>query len=62
MNHYHLERNHQGLENQLIHLPTVGSAKRRRNPSSCAFRWNIEFLLPQGGMMTSFENVDITGN
>jgi len=27
MNHYHLERNHQGLENQLIHLPTVGSAK-----------------------------------
>jgi putative transposase len=27
MNHYHAERNHQGLENRLIHLPTVAIAK-----------------------------------
>jgi transposase InsO family protein len=27
MNHYHAERNHQGLENRLIHLPTVVTAK-----------------------------------
>jgi putative transposase len=27
MTHYHAERNHQGLENRLIHLPTVAIAK-----------------------------------
>jgi len=27
MNHYHAERNHPGLENRLIHLPTVESAQ-----------------------------------
>jgi putative transposase len=27
MNHYHAERNHQGLENRLINLPTVVTAK-----------------------------------
>jgi transposase InsO family protein len=27
MNHYHAERNHQGLENRLIHLPTTVTAK-----------------------------------
>ena len=27
MNHYHAERNHQGLENRLIHLPTAVTAQ-----------------------------------
>jgi transposase InsO family protein len=27
MTHYHAERNHQGLENRLIHLPTVATAE-----------------------------------
>jgi hypothetical protein len=27
MAHYHTERNHQGLHNRLIHLPTVATAK-----------------------------------
>ena len=27
MDHYHRERNHQGLENRLIHVPAVAAAK-----------------------------------
>ena len=47
VDHYHRERNHQGLENRLID----GSAPRRRegrDPSASAARWLAELLRASG--------------
>jgi hypothetical protein len=52
MDHHDGERNHQGLKNRLIHLPTVAIAK-----SGAVHR-----LLPQRGMTRSVEIVEITGS
>jgi len=38
-----------------------GICKARCSTSPSAPRWSVEFLLPRGGMTTSFENPDITG-
>jgi transposase InsO family protein len=49
MEHYHRERNHQGLENRLIHASVVVAA----NDSAihpCAAWWNAQFLLPSTGV------------
>ena len=59
MDHYHGERNHQGLENRLIHGPARVIAPR--NPLPRAARWNAKFLLPQSRMNASFEILDNTG-
>ena len=59
MSHYHAERNHQGLENRLI-VPIGHGFEGMRSASSCAARRDTELLLPQGGLTSSFENLDIT--
>ena len=47
MEHYHRERNHQGLENRLIQLPTAVTADHRSNPLPCSAWRNAELLLPR---------------
>jgi transposase InsO family protein len=49
MTHYHTERNHKGLE-PADPFANGGIGTRRCSPAPCAPRWNLEFLLPHGGM------------
>jgi putative transposase len=47
VDHYHRERNHQGLENRLVEAPGTWST-RGRNPSASTARWLAELLQASG--------------
>jgi len=55
------DRNASPLAFKVLPIVTCGFGdKGRRGPSPCAARWDTE-LLPQGGMMTSFQILDNAG-
>ena len=58
--HYHEERNHQGVENRLLLLPKSGDRCYRFGPSPRSARRSTELLSSRSGVTALFEILDIT--
>jgi hypothetical protein len=59
--HYHRERNHQGLNNRLIHRPLVETSKDGAVHRHARLGGTLNFVLPRRGMMRPFKNLHRTG-